>query len=190
MAWGAATRPQGPAVALPQVCGCWRQAPGTSWPFFPAWELASRLLAKPIQTSFAAIGKPTQEPAGPCAPLRPGRWVYEKEGKRTLWAGRRVYSAPVHGSLHRQLWSHFILRRLRVVPYGLPGYRRLRRAPPQHRCSPSKSREGLRGIWEDSVQAQGNTPYAPRGGRCGCLAARHTFSKPAGGTCRLGTPQG
>jgi hypothetical protein len=36
-------------------------------------------------------------------------------------------------ALAGRCWSHIILRRLRVVPYGLPGYRRLRRAPPQHR---------------------------------------------------------
>jgi hypothetical protein len=29
-------------------------------------------------------------------------------------------------------------------------------------------------------QAQGNTPCAPRGGLCGCLAVRQTFLKPSG----------
>ena len=85
-------------------------------------------------------------------------------------------SAPLHGSLHRQLWSHFILRRLRVVPYGLPGYRRLRRAPPQHHCSPGRSTApGLRGIWEDSARRKG-IPHVRRGvGYVGCWRLARPF---------------
>jgi hypothetical protein len=45
-----------------------------------------------------------------------------------------------------------------------------------------------RGIWEDSCQARGSTPCAPRGGLCGCLAVRQTFSEAIGGTCRLAPP--
>src|SRR5690606_800966 len=47
---------------------------------------------------------------------------------------------------------------------------------------------GKRGIWEDPVQAQGNTPSAPRGGLCGCLAVRQTLLAATGGTYRLGKP--
>lgn len=100
-------------------------------------------------------------------------------------------SAPLHGSLHRQLWSHFILRRLRVVPYGLPGYRRLRRAPPQHHCSPGRSHSpGPARHLGRLRQAQGNTPCAPRGGLCGLLAARQTFQKPPGVPTGWGSLQG
>jgi hypothetical protein len=55
---------------------------------------------------------------------------------------------------------------------------------------PWRSRRAPRGIWEDSVQAQGNTPCAPRGGLCGCLAVRQTFSKPPGVPTGWGRPQG
>jgi hypothetical protein len=59
-------------------------------------------------------------------------------------------------------WSHFIHRRSRVVPYGLPGYRRLRRAPPQPRGCPGASAGGQRGIWEDSDRRKG-IPRVRRG---------------------------
>ena len=38
---------------------------------------------------FCGIGKLAQKPAGPCAPLRPGRWVYEEEQAKSqlLWGG-------------------------------------------------------------------------------------------------------
>lgn len=61
----------------------------------------------------------------------------------------------------------------------------MRRAPFQHRGAP-----GLRGCGngKDSCQARGNTPCAPRGGLCGCLAVRQTFSEAVGGTYRLAMP--
>ncbi len=123
---------------------------------------------------FCGIGRSTQEPAGSWAPLRPGRWVYE--GKERKPCGGDV-EAPRHlstAAFAGRCKFHFIIRRSRVVPYGLPGYRRFRRAPPQHRCCPGAQARGRRGIWEDSVQAQGNTPCAPRGGLCGCLADGQT----------------
>ena len=36
------------------------------------------IFCKTHQNEFCGIGKSTTQPAGPCAPLRPGRWVYEK----------------------------------------------------------------------------------------------------------------
>ena len=119
-----------------------------------ARTLVSPFLAEPIQNGFCGMRKSAPQPAGSCAPLRIGRWVYEREGpKPTLWGGcRGTAPAPLHGGLRRLLQSHFIRRRSRVVPYGSPGYRRLRRAPPQPRGCPGTS-PGPRGIWEDSVQA-------------------------------------
>ena len=57
---------------------------------------------------FCGIGKSTPQPAGSCAPLRPGRWVYEK-GKTEVSCGGAVeaYSAPLHGSLRRPLLVPF-----------------------------------------------------------------------------------
>ena len=59
---------------------------------------------------FCGIGKSTPEPAGPCAPLRPGRWVYEK-GSRKPCGGdveRLSASAPLRGSLRRPLTVPFL----------------------------------------------------------------------------------
>jgi hypothetical protein len=52
---------------------------------------------------FCGIGRSTPEPAGPCAPLRPGRWVYEKEKPSSVGGLSGPYSAPLHGSLRRPL---------------------------------------------------------------------------------------
>ena len=121
----------------------------------PARSLAREPIFSEAHTNeFCGIEKSAPLPDGSCAPLRIGRWVYEREGpKPTLWGGcRGTAPAPLHGGLRRLLQSHFIRRRSRVVPYGSPGYRRLRRAPPQPRGCPGTS-PGPRGIWEDSVQA-------------------------------------
>ena len=141
---------------------------------------------------LCGIGKSTPEPAGPCAPLRPGRWVYEK-GEETCSCGEDVESlkTPWHlstAAFAGRCWSHFILRRLRVVPYGLPGYRRLRRAPPQPRGSPG-SLPGLRGIWEDSAGAR-EYPVCAEGWALWVLGGSPDLTKATGGTYRLGTPQG
>jgi hypothetical protein len=64
---GAAAGPRQPALAarieVHFVCGC---------------ELASRFFSEAHTNEFFGVGKSTPEPAGPCAPPRPGRWVYEK----------------------------------------------------------------------------------------------------------------
>jgi len=121
-------------------------------------ELASPFLAKPIQNEFCGIGKSTPEPAGPCAPLRPGRWVYEKGERNSCGGDVESLKQPWHlstAAFAGRCWSHFIHRRLRVVPYGLPGYRRLRRAPPQHRCCPGASARVR--------AASGKTPFRRKG---------------------------
>jgi hypothetical protein len=80
----------------------------------------------------------------------------------------------------RAAQSHFIHRRLRVVPYGLPGYRRLRRAPPQHRGPPQGARHlgrlcrrkgiprvrrgvGYVGAWRFARPSQSHRGYLPVG---------------------------
>jgi len=40
------------------------------------------IFSKSHTNEFCGIGKSTPEPAGPCRPLRPGRWVYEKGAGR------------------------------------------------------------------------------------------------------------
>lgn len=112
----------------------------------------SRFLAKPIQNGFCGIRPLAREPAGACPALRVGRWVYEKalRGGRPAQAGR-PHAAAFAGFATFQ----FRIRRSRVVPYGLPGYRRLRREPPLHPQPPrASSQRGLGGISEESRGAR------------------------------------
>jgi hypothetical protein len=149
-----------------------------------AWLRASEpIFSKTHTNEFCGIEKSTPEPAGPCAPLRPGRWVYEK-GSRKPCGGdveRLSASAPLRGSLRRPLTVPF-----RSSPPSRGALRSAGVPTIAASTTPAPllpwriSARGQRGIWEDSVQAQGNTPYAPRGGLCGCLAVRHTCSKPPG----------
>jgi hypothetical protein len=72
----------------------------------PLWWWARArepIFCKTHPNEFCGIGKSTPEPAGPCASLRPGRWVYEK-GKESP-AGRMWWLAiaPLRGSLRRPL---------------------------------------------------------------------------------------
>jgi hypothetical protein len=87
--------------------------------------------------------------------------------------------APLRGSLRWQLLVPFHtspLSRGALRSAGVPTIAASTTSAP---WPPGESARG-RGIWEDSVQAQGKTPCAPRGGQCGCLAVRQTFSKPPG----------
>ena len=72
-------------------------------PCVPALPRGSRLLAKcafslarepvfsqPHTNGFCGIEKSTPQPAGPCDPLRPGRWVCERGGCKLLRGGRRA----------------------------------------------------------------------------------------------------
>ena len=112
--------------------------------------------------SFAGLSNPPQSPPARgrhCAPVG----GYMRERKESPCGGdvespRHLSTAAFAG----RCWSHFIIRRSRVVPYGLPGYRRFRRAPPQHRCCPGPRARGWRGIWEDSVWRKG-IPHVRRG---------------------------
>ena len=117
--------------------------------------LVSPFLAKPIQMSFAGLRNP---PLCPTARARPCALVggYMR-GKDTSPCGGDVEAPPRHPSTaaFAGRWqSHFIRRRSRVVPYGSPGYRRLRRAPPQPRGYPGNS---------PGCAASGKTPYRRKG---------------------------
>jgi hypothetical protein len=154
----------------------------------------SRFLAKPIQTSFAGLRNPPHSPparAPHCTPA--GGYVRRKQ---TSSCGGDVEALPRHlstAAFAGRCQSHFIHRRSRVVPYGLPGHRRFRRAPPQPRGSPGTPAGGSAASGK-TLKAQGNTPRAPRGGLCRCLAARQTSSKPPGVPpgwgCRTAEPPG
>jgi len=90
---------------------------------------------------FAGCGNPPHSPparARPCALV--GGYM---RGKDTSPCGGDVEAPPRHPSTaaFAGRWqSHFIRRRSRVVPYGSPGYRRLRRAPPSPAATPATRR--------------------------------------------------
>jgi hypothetical protein len=121
-------------------------------------ELASPFFAKPAQLSFAGSGNPPHSPparASHCT--QAGGYVRERESQAP--AGGMSRHAPWHlsaAAFAGRCWSRFILRRPRVVPYGLPGYRRLRRAPPQHRRWPLALRRPA------AAKASGKTPHGVR----------------------------
>jgi hypothetical protein len=118
-------------------------------------QLASPFFAERIQMSFAGLRDPPRSPPAR-APRSTQAGGYTRErGKKLLRGGCR--GSPWHlsaAAFAGSYWSHFILRRSRVVPYGLPGYRRLRRAPPQHRCCP--------GAPARPSAASGKTPLGAR----------------------------
>jgi len=97
--------------AVPGLRAAPCQAPDSSWASWCAIApLRARepIFSKSHTNEFCGIGKSTQEPAGPCAPLHPGRWVYEKGTDKLLWGGcRGTALAPLHGSLRRPLLVPF-----------------------------------------------------------------------------------
>ena len=150
------------------------------------WWLRARepIFCKTHTNEFCGIGKSTPEPAGPCAPLRPGRWVYEK-GEKTSSCGEDVESlktalAPLHGSLRRPLLVPFHTSppsRGALRSAGVPTIAASTTPAP---LLPWRHPPGVRAASGKTLQAQGNTPCAPRGGLCGRLAVRQTSSKPPG----------
>jgi len=158
-----------------------------------AWLRASEpIFSKTHTNEFCGIEKSTPEPAGPCAPLRPGRWVYEK-GSRKPCGGdveRLSASAPLRGSLRRPLTVPFrssppsrgALRSAGVptiaastTPAPLLPWR-IRPGPARHLgrlCSGAREYPICAEGW--AMWVFGGSPY---------------LFKATGGTYRLGTPQG
>ena len=138
------------------------------------------IFSKRHTNEFRGIGKSTQEPAGPCGPLHPGRWVYEKGTRQ----------APVGGmSRHRLGTSPRQPSPAAVSPISYiaalawcPTVCRGTDDCGEHHPSPAAPLALCRGCAASgkTLQAQGNTPCAPRGGLCGCLAVRQTSLKPPG----------
>lgn len=122
------------------------------------------IFSKTHTNEFCGIGKSTPEPAGPCAPLRPGRWVYEK-GSRKPCGGdveRLRASAPLHGSLRRPLMVPFRSSppsRGALRSAGVPTIAASTTPAP---LLPWRIRPGQRGIWEDSFRRKG-IPHMRRG---------------------------
>lgn len=149
----------------------------TGWDLRFVWERA-HFLQIPYKTGFAGLGSwPTNPPARAQHCALAGGYV-RKEA--SCGGDARVSLGTPPRQPSRAAQSRFLPCRLRVVPYGLPGYRRLRRAPPQQRGRTPPLRGGGGAASGKTPEAQGTTPCAPRGGLCGCLAARQTSPKPPG----------
>jgi hypothetical protein len=136
---------------------------------------------------FCGIGKSTPQPAGPCDPLRPGRWVYERGGCKLLRGGRRAPSRP---------------RRLSAAAFAGCFPVPFRTSPP--------SRGALRSAGVPTIAAnttlapqrsfarhlgrltaRGSTPSAPRVWALWVTGGSpHLFFIAFGGTYQLGTLQG
>ncbi|EAQ82863.1 predicted protein [Chaetomium globosum CBS 148.51] len=165
---------------------------------------------------FAGLRNPPQSPPARARHCALGRWVYEKGEARAA----RAAKAASNGAQGYYWLASTALAGMRGPPPrfvrvrctfpsqaadGLPssyiaafawcptvcrGTDDCGEHHPSTAAALAHPPGGQRGIWEDSIQAQGNTPYAPRGGLCGCLAVRHTCSKPPGVPTGWVTPQG
>ena len=139
-------------------CGQGRgRAPGRS-----AWLRAREPIFSETHTEeFCGIQKSTPEPAGPCRPLRPGRWVYEKG------AGRAAAGAG--NGIDGTCW----LPRLRRRPARLPAPRRVRGA---RLCGCELASPFLAKPIQMSFAGLGNPPQSP--------PARAPHCAPVGGYMR------
>jgi hypothetical protein len=159
------------------------------------WRAAARLRARePIfskthTNEFCGIGKSTQEPAGPCAPLHPGRWVYEKGTDKLLWGGCRgtaLGTSPRRPSQAAVSPISYI-----AALAWCPTVCRGTDDCGEHHPSPAAPwlTPGLRGIWEDSAGAR-EYPMCAEGWALWVIGGSPDLLKATGGTYRLGTPQG
>ena len=157
----------------------------------PAFLLAREPIFSETHTNeFCGIGKSTPEPAGTCAPLRPGRWVYEGKERKPLWGGCRVASAPLHGSLRRPLLVPFHnspLSRGALRSAGVPTISASTTPAPllPWRSGPGKARHLGRlrpGAREYPMCAEGWALWV--------LGRWPDLYLATGGTYRLGKPQG
>jgi hypothetical protein len=112
-----------------------------------AWSRAREPIFSETRTNeFCGIGKSTPEPAGPCGPLRPGRWVYEKG------AGRAAAGAG--NGIDGTCW----LPRLRRRSARLPAPRRVRGA---RLCGCELASPFLAKPIQMSFAGSGNPPQSP-----------------------------
>jgi hypothetical protein len=140
---------------------------------------------------FCGVGKSTPEPAGPCAPLRPGRWAYEKERLPALWGGRRgKSSAPLHGSLRRPLGPVSYIAALAWCPTVCRGTDDCG----EHHLSTAAARSDLaRALARHLGRLRSGAreyPVCAEGWAMWVLGGSPDLYKATGGTCRLGKPQG
>lgn len=141
---------------------------------------------------FCGVGKSTPEPAGPCAPLRPGRWVCEKRepqlcGGDVGGAAVSAPLAPLRGSLRRPLLVPFHTSPLSRGALRSAGVPTIAASTTPAPLQPEHLARGLHGIWEDSEGVR-EYPMCAEGWAMWVLGGSPDLFKATGGTCRLGTP--
>jgi len=164
---GRALQPSGSlrGVGAALLCGC---------------ELASPFLAKPIQMSFAGLGNPPLSPparAPHCALV--GGYM-RKGNPKLLWGGCRgkLGTSPRQPS-QAAVGPISYIAAFAWCPTVCRGTDDCGEHHPSTAAAPALA-PAARTASGKTLQAQGNTPYAPRGGLCGCMAVRQTCSKPPG----------
>jgi hypothetical protein len=150
------------------------------------------IFSKTHTNEFCGIGKSTPEPAGPCRPLRPGRWVYEK-GKKTPAGGLSGASLGI-GTSPRQPSQAAVGPISYIAAFAwCPTVCRGADDCGEHHLStaaaPALRPGGSRGIWEDSAGAR-EYPMCAEGWAMWMLGGSPDLYKATGGTYRLGKPQG
>jgi hypothetical protein len=164
-----------PGFEVHFVCGC---------------ELASRFLAKPIQTSFAGSGNPPQSRparAPHCALV--GGYVRRESHSSVVGglSGRFSDSAPLHGSLRRPLLVPFHTSPLSRGALRSAGVPTIAASTTPAPLQPEHLARALHGIWEDSAGVR-EYPMCAEGWAMWVLGGSPDLFKATGGTCRLGTP--
>jgi len=182
--WLAGIPPTAPArgSAASEVFFAGRVAHNALW----CWELASPFFARPIQMSFAGFTNPPQSPPGRaprCALV--GGYVRKEEKKAPAGRTSGSLSQRELGTTPRQPSQAAVGPISYIAAFAwCPTVCRGTDDCGEHHLSTAAAtgatRPVVRAASGKTLQAQGNTPCAPRGGLCGCLAVRQTCSKPPG----------
>jgi hypothetical protein len=188
-AWLAVERAGGAPNQGASFCWLWRSPPGCAMNLCVWLRARETIFSETHTNEFCGIGKTTPEPAGPCAPLRPGRWVCEKESPKlcggAVGALHQRVPAPLHGSLRRPLLVPFHTSPLSRGALRSAGVPTIAASTTPAPLQPGQ--QGLRGIWEDSIGAR-EYPMCAEGWAMWVLGGSPDLFKATGGTCRLGTP--
>ena len=166
------------------------QAAGSEVHFVCGCELASRLLAKPIQMSFAGSGIPPQsQPARAPHCALVGGYVRRESHSSVVGglSGRFSDSAPLHGSLRRPLLVPFHTSPLSRGALRSAGVPTIAASTTPAPLQPEHLARALHGIWEDSAGVR-EYPMCAEGWAMWVLGGSPDLFKATGGTCRLGTP--
>lgn len=158
------------------------------------WELASPFFARPIQMSFAGFTNPPQSPPGRaprCALV--GGYVRKEEKKAPAGRTSGSLSQRELGTTPRQPSQAAVGPISYIAAFAwCPTVCRGTDDCGEHHLSTAAAtgatRPVVRAASGKTLQAQGNTPCAPRGGLMWVLGGSPDLFEATGGTYRLGTP--